>query len=216
MSWQIGKIVNFSDAQYENFLLQFPVFVSGLIFVFLYVIVTFFAWLAKDILKIVAAILFGAYISTFLIWIAEMINAAVLFYFSRTFGKDFVQGILKGKARSLNEKIGKAGFWGLFVLRAFPLVPFRFLDLAAGLTKTSFWRYFILVVFASPVRIFWIQFILSGVGVAIVKDPTVLIRYLSENELIFVLSFVYLVISIVFVFLLRKKHFIKQERKENG
>ena len=86
---------------------------SGIIFVLLYCIVTFFIWLSKDIFRFVGAILFGAYLSTFFVLIAESINACILFYLARFLGRDFVENYLKTKGSKLDDKIGGLNFFWL-------------------------------------------------------------------------------------------------------
>ncbi|MDP8266971.1 MAG: VTT domain-containing protein [Candidatus Aceula meridiana] len=204
--WQAGQILKITDFDYEGFLKSLPTGLSSIIFIGLYVGVTFVAWLAKDLFKIVGAVVFGAYLSTFLIWVAEIINAFILFHLSRKLGRDFIQSRLKGSFVKIDEKIARSGFWSIFVFRAFPIVPFRFLDLGVGLTKIPFRKYLILVILGSPVRIFWIQFVLSGVGKAVFKNPQVMVDYLTQNTLVFVLSFAYLIVTLILViFLARKK-----------
>ena len=205
LCWYAGRYFEIDTAFYKSWLLQFPLFISGLIFVLLYVGVTFFAWLAKDLFKIIGAFVFGAYLSTFLIWIAEMFNAAILFHLSRNLGRGFVESKLKRKEGGLNRKIEGSGFWGIFALRAVPLIPYRFLDLACGLTKISFAKYFLIVVVGSPPRIFWIQFILAGIGEAFLKDPNALTKYLMENNAVFLWSFLYVIAAIVIVIRWNKK-----------
>lgn len=203
--WYLGRYFPLDTAFYKSWLLQFPVVLSGLIFILLYVGVTFFAWLAKDLFKIVGAFVFGAYVSTLLIWIAEMFNAAILFHLSRKLGRGFVENKLKRKKSGLDRHIADSGFWGIFALRAIPLVPYRFLDLACGLTKISFAKYFLIVVVGSPLRIFWIQFILAGIGEAFLKDPSALSKYLMENTAVFVWSFFYAIAAILVAIWLKRK-----------
>jgi uncharacterized membrane protein YdjX (TVP38/TMEM64 family) len=207
--WQSGQFFEISEFDYESLLKQLPTGLSSIIFVGLYVGVTFVAWLAKDLFKIVGAIVFGAYLSTTLIWIAEIINAFILFHLSRKLGRDFIQSRLKGGFAKIDEKIARSGFWSIFIFRAFPIIPFRFLDLAVGLTKIPFRKYLMLVILGSPVRIFWIQFVLAGVGKAFLKDPQVMVDYLTQNTTVFVLSFIYLIITLILVIFLARR----QEKK---
>ena len=86
-----------------------------------------------------------------------------------------------------------------------PLIPYRVLDLLTGLTSFSFLQYFIIVVIGSPLRIFWIQYILAGVGVAIFKNPAALVDYMTTNKIIFAWSLVYLILVIVVGFRLKFK-----------
>ena len=91
LTWVLGKYFPSDVEYYKGLFSRFPLVVSGAIFVLFYVIVSFFVWIIKDILKVVGALLFGAYLSTFLIWVAEMINAALLFNLSRFLGRKFVE-----------------------------------------------------------------------------------------------------------------------------
>jgi len=194
--WFLGAYFHFDEDSFQKFLSKFPVSLSSFVFVFLYVLVTLLSWLAKEILKPIGAVLFGAYLSTFLIWMAETINAIIVFGLSRKLGRGFVEKILGAKLEKIEDCVGSSGFWGLLALRAVPLVSFQILDLMAGLSKISWKKYFLIVLLGSPLRIFWIQFILAGVGTAFLKDSTVLIDYLSKNSFIFILSFIYTMAAI--------------------
>ncbi len=201
----LGRYFKVDLEAVQNALRKFPLFLSGTIFVLLYVVVTFFVWLSKDIFRLASAILFGAYISTLFVFIAETINAFILFYFARYLGRSFVENSLKGKYKTLDEKLGKISFSWLFLFRAVPLIPFRFLDLASGLTKISFKKYLTAVLLGSPLRIFWLQFTLAGVGEAVFKDPYALAEFLLKNRALLLFTFVYLILIIVVAFKIRRK-----------
>jgi uncharacterized membrane protein YdjX (TVP38/TMEM64 family) len=192
-----GKYFNINIDDTKGFLAGFPLWQSGLIFVALYVIVTFFIWFAKDIFRIASAVLFGPAVSTLFVFVSEAVNSIVLFHFSRFLGRGFVEESLKGKSKGLDEKISKAGLGWLFVFRGVPLIPFRFMDMAAGLTNMPFRKYFLVVIVASPLRIFWLQFILSAVGNAALTNLKVTSRYLVANKPVFIFTFVYLLLMIL-------------------
>ena len=192
-----GRYFNLDIDQIKGFLARFPLWQSGLLFVTLYVTVTFFIWLSKDIFRIAAALLFGPAISTLFVFIAETINAVVLFHFSRFLGREFVEKSLRGKFKKLDDKIAGANLGWLFVFRGVPLIPFRFMDIAAGLTRISFQKYFLVVIVASPLRIFWLQFILSAVGIAALTNFQMTAHYLASNKPIFIFTFVYLLLMIL-------------------
>ncbi len=143
---------------------QFPPAFAGVAFVVLYVALTFCLWLPKDFLRIAAAYVFGTYLSTLLIWIAESLNAVILFHLSRLLGRDFVADKLPGRFHRLDERLAHLGFIELFLLRVVLLVPYRFMDLAAGLTNIPFRTYFMAVLLGSPIRIFIRQFLWVAVG----------------------------------------------------
>jgi uncharacterized membrane protein YdjX (TVP38/TMEM64 family) len=192
--WFLGRFFNINIVSVRGYLGQFPIFYAGLIFVALYVAVTFFIWFSKDVFRFAAALLFGPYLSTLLVFICESINAAILFHFSRFLGRDYVRESLKGRLGNLDEKIGDLRFSWLFLFRAVPLIPFRFLDLAAGLTRMTFKKYFAAVVLGSPLRIFWLQYILAGVGRSVFGDPNALTQYLLNNKPAFIASLIYLIL----------------------
>ena len=87
----IGGSVEFSHSELTDKLKQYPLVFSSFIFVILYIVVTFFVWVvAKDVFRLVSALVFGPYISALLIYLGEMCNAFILFHFSRKLGQDFV------------------------------------------------------------------------------------------------------------------------------
>jgi|YelNatPaOPRAMG01_1025707.scaffolds.fasta_scaffold05302_5 uncharacterized membrane protein YdjX (TVP38/TMEM64 family) len=195
----LGKHFKFEPETLKIYLSRYPLILSGIIFVILYVVVTFFVWLSKDIFRVVSAILFGANISSLLVWIAEVINAYILFHFSRIMGKEFVEKkIFKEKFSYYKELLEKrSSFFGLFILRATPLVPFRFMDMFMGLSPISFRYYLLVVLLGSPLRIYWLQFILASLGMAVFKEPQKLIDYLANNKIIFIISLIYVILVII-------------------
>ena len=203
--WRLGGLFHIDYGAISGRLSNFPIFYGGMIFIALYVVVTFFIWFSKDIFRVIAAVVFGAYWSTLFILIAEVINAFVLFHASRYLGRGFVEKSLRGRSSSFDEKIGRASFLWLFIFRAAPLVPFRFLDLACGLTRITFRKYLLAVILASPVRIFWVQFALAGVGEAVFKNPYALSEYIASNKPLFLLSLAYLALVVVAALKLRDK-----------
>jgi len=192
---------------------------QGITFSCLYSAVTFFAWPAKDFFKIIGAFLFGAVASTFFIWIAELINAAVLFHMSRRLGQDFVESRTKGKWINFSNKVDKIGFGDLLALRAIILVPFRFSDLGFGLSKISFRKYFAAVALGSPIRILMVQFFLVILGDSISGNPilmaNILIEYLFTHPnvfgILFIFSLIYLIATVILIFRLKRILFSEQK-----
>lgn len=195
--WYLGRFFRIDTQAVEDYLKGLPLVLGAVIFIALYVVVTFFIWLSKDIFKIASAIIFGPGLSTFFIWIAEVINAFILFHLARFLGRGFVEKTIGKGAGRLDEKIAKANLFWLFLMRGTPLIPFRFLDLACGLTRIPFKRYLIAVIFASPVRIFWLQYILAGVGRAIFRQPQALMGYLAQNRGVYIFSLAYFILAII-------------------
>jgi uncharacterized membrane protein YdjX (TVP38/TMEM64 family) len=200
----IGNFFHIDAQLLKDFFKKIPLIPAGLIFIVLYVIVTFFIWLSKDIFRFVSAVIFGAYVSTLLVWAAETINAFILFYFARFMGKAYVESKLKTARLSLVRNLDQASFLWFFLLRAVPLVPFRFLDLASGLANISFQRYLAVVILGSPLRIFWVQYVLAGVGMSIFGSPLALSEYLIKNKSLFIFSLGYALLVIIVALKVRK------------
>lgn len=198
----LSQFFSFDYTVIDNFIKQFSLIWAAIIFVLSYIIGTFFIWYLKDPLKIVGAVCFGAYLSTLFIYVAEIINAYIFFTISKIGAQGFVEKKVGGRYKKIYEKIGTINLGWVFLLRAIPLIPYRVLDLGFGLSKMSFRRYLLVVVFASLPRIFWIQFILASV-----KDFSWqnLAIYFSKNTMIFWASGVYFIFTIVGALILRKK-----------
>jgi uncharacterized membrane protein YdjX (TVP38/TMEM64 family) len=144
---------------------QFPLALSALIFICLYVGLTTLIWFGpKDILRITSAILFGAYISTIFVSIAELCNAVILFKLSRKLGREFVIEKFKLKPKAVDKMQQNTSILGTMALRINPFVPFRLQDIGAGLSGMDFVSYIVGVAVVSPLRIFWLQYILADLG----------------------------------------------------
>jgi uncharacterized membrane protein YdjX (TVP38/TMEM64 family) len=83
-------------------------------------------------------------------------------------------------------------------------VPYRFLDIVAGLTKISFTQYFVAALLGSPLRIFWLQFILTALGKSIFEGPMVILRYFYMHPAVLILSFLYAIASVIVGIFIRR------------
>jgi len=201
----LGKYFHIDIQGIQDSLSKVPRVYSGVVFVILYCILTFVIWFSKDVFKFAGALFFGAGLSSLFILIAEVINCLILFNLSRYLGRNFVEESLKGKYKRLDEKMGRMNFVWLLLFRAAPLIPFRFLDLASGLTRISFKKYLVAAILGSPLRIFWVQYILAGVGKAVFNNPYALIEYLLANKVLFIFSLMYLILIIFVAFKIKAK-----------
>jgi uncharacterized membrane protein YdjX (TVP38/TMEM64 family) len=205
-----GQFFSIGQNEISEFFQQFSLFWTSLLFIVFYVAGTFFIWYLKDPLKIVGAILFGAYLSTFFIYLAEIINAYIFFKISRLGGEDFLEKKLKGKSKKVYQKISNLNLGWIFLIRAVPLIPYRVLDLGFGLSKLSFKKYLIVVILASLPRIFWIQFILASAKSFSFQKVVI---YFGENRVIFLASIVYFIFTLTTAFILTKK--LKKDEKRS-
>lgn len=209
ITFYFGNYFNITQEQIDSFLGQFPKFFTGSIFILLYVVGTFFIWYLKDILKIVGAILFGPILSSLFIYIAEIINAAIFFHISNFLANKALEKILGKKFMNFNKKLVGIPTTFVFLLRAVPLIPFRVLDLSFGLSGYPFIKYLTAVIIASPIRIFWIQYILAGArGFSIEKIQ----EYFLNNPQIVFISFFYFIFALIVGATVMKKININPEK----
>jgi uncharacterized membrane protein YdjX (TVP38/TMEM64 family) len=189
--WYLGRYFNIDTQSIQKYLGKYPLIFSSILFILLYVVVTFFVWLSKDFFWLAGALLFGAVFSALLVWIAEIINAFILFYLARCLGRGYVERSLAERYRKLDGKLGDLSFIWLFIFRAAPLIPYRFMDLASGLTRMPFKRYLAAVILGSAFKIFWLQYVLAGVGKSVFDNPAVIIEYFLSNKTLLMLSLIY-------------------------
>ena len=215
----LGQFFHIDFEQYKAFLLKFPLWLSGLIFVVLYVLLTILVWVGpNDFFRITGAVIFGPLISTVFIYTAEMIQAVIFFHLSRKLGRGFINEKFRKKEKDLEMVKSHSGYLGIFALRINPFIPYRFLDLAYGLTRVPFRKYFTVALLASAPRIFWLQFILAGIGLSIIKDPKrifqTMMDYLLTNYNALIFSALYLLfVAIVSLIALAGKALGKRRKK---
>jgi len=209
----LGQFLKFDIDYYRNLLSRFPLFLSAIIYISLYVLSTSFIWMGPgSVFRITGAILFGPYISTLFISIAEIIDATIIFFISRILGRDFVEHKFKLKPEQIDKiKVDSGPLW-VFALRINPLVPFRPMDVGFGLSHIRYLQYVLPAYLASIFRIFWLQYILAGVGEAILKDPMVMYQFLMNNPflvqyslLFFLAVFLLTLLAIFFKFLKKNR-----------
>lgn len=203
--WYLGRYPHIDTGALQKSLQKLPLFYSGIVFIALYVVITFFVFFSKDVFWLTGALSFGVIYSTLFICIAEVINAFILFYLARHLGRAYIEKSLSQKYRHLDERLGNINFFWLFIFRVAPLIPYRFLDLAVGLTKVHFRRYILAVILGSPIKMFWIQYILSGLGKSIFDNPYALVGYFLNNKSLLMFSFMYFVLFILVALKIRPK-----------
>ena len=212
--WYLGRVFDVDVAYYQGILARYPLALSGLIFVVLYVVTTTFIWFGpKDVLRISSAILFGAYVSTVFVWVGEMINSAIMFYLSRVLGREYVQQRFRIKAGELDKMKGDSSFLGVTAWRINPLIPFRLMDLGYGLTRISFKKYFCAIVVVSFFRILWLQFILAGIGTSLFQDISAMLDYFLANPVVVRYSGIYFLVVIALTIMAVAARALRKRRK---
>lgn len=215
--WLLGRALNIDLEQVRDWLSQYPLWLSGSLFILIYVGLTTVLWVGTiDFFRISGALLFGPYWSTLFVYIAEIANASILFLLSRKLGRKFVEEKFHLQSKDTKYTPDNAGFWTAFVLRINPLVPFRFMDVGFGLTKMPFRLYFYAVVWGSLLRIFWLQYVIAGMGQAVLKNPLAMAEYFRDNILALAVSVVYFLSVVVFTVGALIIKFIKKGNQGHG
>ncbi|HLF19047.1 MAG TPA: VTT domain-containing protein [Candidatus Omnitrophota bacterium] len=206
--WYLGRFIDVDIEKYQELFSRYPLFLSGVIFVILYVGVTFFVWFAaKDIFRISSALIFGPYVSALLVYLGELGNCLVLFHLARKLGQDYVVQKFGLKKEDLEKSKERKGSFGAFTLRINPLIPYRFQDLGAGLSTISFKQYFPAIALASAPRILFFQYVIAGVGMSIFKDFNHATAYMQEHSEILIFGSLYLffVIAMTAAYFINKR-----------
>jgi uncharacterized membrane protein YdjX (TVP38/TMEM64 family) len=199
----LGKIFSIKKEQVETLLEKIPLVYSSLVFIILYVASNFFiSGDPKEVLKLVSALIFGPYLSTGLIYIAEIINASIFFSLSKFFGQSFAEKYLKGRFKKIYERLGNLSFTWVALLRLNLLIPYRLLDVCFGLSKSRFKKYISAVLLASPPRIFFLQFLVAGVGQFSFEKMK---NYFQTHPVFNFLSAAYFVFSIIVILKSKRK-----------
>jgi uncharacterized membrane protein YdjX (TVP38/TMEM64 family) len=198
----IGYMFDFDKSLWADYFNRIPFLVAGALFIAAYVGITSVIWLSKDLLRIVGAVVFGAYWSTLFIWIGELVNAAIFFHISRRMGRAYVEEKFHIRKGRLDRAGRSMGVWHIFILRN--ILPFKIADLAYGLTSCSFRKYLIVSAIALPARIFIVQLLCAALGMSALNPAKVEI-FILENWHLFVFSFFYLIIAFLVVMLFRKE-----------
>ena len=203
-AWWAGRAFFSDEARIQAFFQQFPFGWAAVFFIGAYVLSSFVIVDLKDILKVVAALLFGAWWSTLFIWLAELINNVMLFHLARRLGRVWIEQKFHLRGKDVRWVETMCGVWQIFVLRIIPAIPYRILDVTYGLTAVRFRRYFTVSALASPLRIFWFQFILAGLGGAVFQ-PEKIVVYLNGHPQAVQFGAMYLVGSFLAAFLLSRQ-----------
>lgn len=112
-------------------------------FMLIYIAVTALSLPGAAIMTIAAGALFGLIKGTIVVSFSSSIGATLACFVSRFILRDWVQGKLGDKLKTVNEGVEKEGAFYLFSLRLIPVFPFWLINLGMGLTKmplkTFYW-----------------------------------------------------------------------------
>ncbi len=131
---------------------------------------------------------FGLWWGFFFSWIGAVVGAYLVFTVVRKYGQGrFFQFLQKHKqVQRLMNWVDNHGFSPLFLLLCFPFTPSAIVNIVAGLSRVSFWKYGLAVIGGKMVMVFTISFIGYDIP-ALIQQP---IRTIIMFIIIFILWFV--------------------------
>lgn len=113
------------------------------VYILIYIIVTALSLPGAAVMTLAGGAVFGFITGLVAVSFASSIGATLACFVSRFILRDWVQGKIGDKLKTVNEGVEKEGAFYLFTLRLIPVFPFWLINLAMGLTKmplkTFYW-----------------------------------------------------------------------------
>jgi len=132
--------LSLSPAAIRDWIGQFGT-LGPVVYVLLYALNTVTLLPPIGILSLTAGLAFGPAGGFMAIMAGAAIGTSATFFISRRLGRSFVDRFLKGRFKSLDERLGQKGFQTVFFFRMIPIVPYEPLNYVSGLSKITFRDY---------------------------------------------------------------------------
>jgi uncharacterized membrane protein YdjX (TVP38/TMEM64 family) len=134
---------------------------APLLYVSVYTIATFFL-LPSTPLNLVGGAVFGVYWGTLWTTIGAVLAAILCFWFSRTWGRSFIQQRFSGRWQQLDREIAEGGLFYMIAVRLLPLLPYGLVNFGAGVSGVKFKDYLLGTLIGTTPGL--LPFILMGDG----------------------------------------------------
>ena len=112
-------------------------------YMLIYIIVTALSLPGAAVMTLAGGAIFGFITGLVAVSFSSTIGATLACFVSRFILRDWVQGKIGNKLKTVNEGVEKEGAFYLFTLRLIPVFPFWLINLGMGLTKmplkTFYW-----------------------------------------------------------------------------
>jgi uncharacterized membrane protein YdjX (TVP38/TMEM64 family) len=204
LGWVLGRFVKLERPTIQSFFEGIPLLYAAVLFILLYAVLSFFLWFTKDIFMVASVVIYGPFVSTVFVWSAEIVNAIILFFLARRLGHGFVKTRIEPRWHGLWKRMNKIGFWDMLALRAIIFAPFRFLDLAFGLTEIPLRNYLAAVIPGSLPRVWMRQYFLYIFFVIVAKDLGSMIVYIQERQYLSYFALFYVILWVILFYRLKK------------
>ena len=132
--------VNFNPEAIRGWIGSFGT-LGPVVYVLLYAVNTVTLLPPIGILSLTAGLAFGPLVGCVAIMAGATLGTSATFVISRRLGRGFVERRLKGRFKSLDDRLERRGFQTVFFFRMVPLVPYEPLNYLSGLSPISFREY---------------------------------------------------------------------------
>ncbi len=103
------------------------------LFVLLYAFSTLFP-VPKNVLGVLAGLLFGMWWGLLLVWSAAMLGAVTAFWIGRLLGREAVEQFTGARVAAVDAMLARHGLLSVIGVRLIPVLPFTAINYTAGLT----------------------------------------------------------------------------------
>ncbi len=114
--------------------------VAPLVFLLVYALSTLFP-VPKNVLSILAGLLFGMGWGLVLVWAAAVLGAVTAYQLGRSLGREAVEALTGARLAKLDDVLARHGLLSIIAVRLVPVLPFTAINYAAGLTAVTFPAY---------------------------------------------------------------------------
>lgn len=121
----------------------YPLGIAVFVFAGLYCFISVVPIAGRDIFKLVAAMLWGWWLSTLIVFAGEMLAALVAFVLARVLGKDLLDQLFGDRLKSSYQRLNRAGVRNVILLRILPITPYRYFNYTAGVTDLDLAPYLV-------------------------------------------------------------------------
>ena len=128
---------SFSPKNIKHFVLSFGNW-ALVIFISLYALNTVSLLPPIGIISLSAGFIFGPLQGIIALMLGGLIGTTATFFIGRYLGREWIENIIKGKAKELLDKLDHNGFQVILIIRLIPLIPWEVVNYASGLSKIKY------------------------------------------------------------------------------
>lgn len=178
----LGEVVTYI----QNFVQYNNIFLSIFVGMFVISLESIIPALPLSVFIAINTIAFGSIVGFIISWIATIIGCSISFFLCRKLRKIAKEKIKKeGKIIAFIDKIDCISFSNLFLILAMPFTPAFSINIAAGLSKMRYKKYFFALLFSKAFIVFFWGYIGSNIMTNITN-----IGLMIEMILLIVLLFI--------------------------